>query len=165
MGSLLKLDTIIDIVYQLKEQNKNIVTTNGCFDIMHVGHLHYLTKAKQLADILIVGINSDKSVKTIKGEFRPINNEIARAEMVSGLTCVDYTFIFDEDTPIKFLKKIKPHVHVKADDYTVKTLPEAQTVFDLGAELKFVPLTQGYSSTDIIDKIVVNYINNRERGF
>lgn len=162
MGKFLEFKTILDIVAQLKKQNKTIVTTNGCFDIMHLGHLNYLSKAKLHGDILIVGINSDRSVKSIKGKFRPINNEVSRAQMVSGLSCVDYAFIFDEDTPIDFLKEIQPDIHVKADDYSVKTLPEAQTIFEIGAELKFIPVTQGYSTTDIIDKIIVTYINNEK---
>lgn len=162
MGKFLEFKTVLDIVTQLKKQQKTIVTTNGCFDIMHLGHLNYLSRAKLYGDVLIVGINSDKSVKSIKGEFRPINNESSRAQVVSGLSCVDYTFIFDEDTPIDFLSLIQPDIHVKADDYSVKTLPEAKTVFELGAELKFIPITQGYSTTDIIDKIIVTYINKEK---
>lgn len=159
MGQLLEFNTLLKVIEELKAQGKTIVTTNGCFDLMHLGHLNYLSQAKLCGDILVVGVNTDKSVQTIKGPSRPINNELDRALLLAGLFCIDYVFLFDEDTPVTFLKKIKPHIHVKADDYSVKSLPEAETVFSLGAELKFIPLTQGRSTTDIIDKIVVNYMH------
>lgn len=159
MGQFLQFETLLKLIEELKAQGKTIVTTNGCFDIIHVGHLNYLSQAKLCGDILIVGVNSDKSVQTIKGPSRPINNEHDRAMLLAGLCCVDYVFLFDEDTPRTFLNKIKPNVHIKADDYSVKNLPEAETVFKLGAQLKFIPLTHGHSTTDIIDKIVVNYMH------
>lgn len=160
MGKFLELDTIKQIVKELKKQDKTVVTTNGCFDILHVGHLNYLLQASRCGDILIIGINTDNSVRKIKGHSRPINNERDRAQLIAGIECVDYVFLFDEDTPVEFIKQIKPNVHVKGDDYTVKNLPEAETVFKLGAELKFIPLTQGHSTTDIIDKIVVSYLHH-----
>lgn len=159
MGQLLELKTLIDIIEQLKKQGKSIVTTNGCFDIIHIGHYNYLSDASKQGDILLVGVNTDNSIKRIKGPSRPIVPEQDRAGLVAGLDCVDYVFLFDEDTPLEYLNKIKPHVHVKGDDYSVKTLPEAETVFKLGAELKFIPLTRGRSTSDIIDKIVINYMH------
>ncbi|MEW5820621.1 MAG: adenylyltransferase/cytidyltransferase family protein, partial [Cyanobacteriota bacterium] len=117
-------------------------------------HYDYLLKAKKFGDILIVGINSDNSVKNIKGPSRPINNEIDRARLVAALDCVDYTFLFDESTPDTFISIIRPDIHVKGDDYDINTLPEANTVLNIGAELKFVSLTEGKSTTNIIEKII-----------
>lgn len=153
MGLFLKLETILQIVEELRKQEKTIVTTNGCFDILHAGHVDYLSKAKQSGDILIVGINTDHSVRKIKGPSRPINNEVDRALLVAALVCVDYTFLFNEETPVDFLEKISPDVHVKGGDYTSETLPEAKTVEKLGAQLKFISLTWGKSTTELIQRI------------
>ena len=101
------------LVEILKSQNKKVVFTNGCFDILHVGHLRYLNEAKKQGDVLIIGVNSDASVKRLKGESRPINNQFDRAEMLSGLKAVDYTVIFEEDTPEELIATLKPSIHVK----------------------------------------------------
>ena len=156
MGKFLNLIDILTIIETEKEKGKTIVTTNGCFDILHVGHLDYLTEAGKKGDILVVGINTDYSVQKIKGPTRPINKETDRARLVAALDCVDYTFLFDEDTPIRFLKLIKPHIHVKGNDYNAENLPEANTVVNLGAQLAFVPLTKGKSTTDLISRILTN---------
>lgn len=153
MGKFLQLNSILEEINEFDRQKKTIVTTNGCFDILHIGHLNYLLEAKKSGDILIIGINTDKSVRKLKGPERPINNENDRAMLVAALECVDYTFLFDEDTPVEFLQKIKPCMHVKGGDYTADNLPEADTVLKLGARLKFIPLTEGKSSTKVIEKI------------
>ena len=127
--------------------------TNGCFDILHAGHVRYLNKSKQFGDILIVGLNSDSSVKKLKGDSRPINNELDRAEVLLGLKAVDYVVIFDENTPENLLKLVKPDIYTKGADYTIETLPEAKTVIENGGCVKFVELVQGKSTTKIIDKI------------
>jgi glycerol-3-phosphate cytidylyltransferase len=153
VGQLLELNTILQIVQELKVQHKRIATTNGCFDIMHAGHLNYLMTASRCTDVLIVGINSDSSVKSIKGPSRPINHEFDRASLVAGLACVDFVFLFDEQTPDTFLTKIKPHIHIKGNDYSETTLPEAKTAHKLGISLNFIELTPGRSTSGMIDRI------------
>ena len=121
-----------NLIKTLRTQGKTIVTTNGCFDILHVGHVRYLEKTKSFADVLIVALNSDKSVRSIKGEGRPINNENDRAEVLSALRSVDYVVLFDEDSPLDLLLQIKPDVHTKGADYTIETLPEAKGIMENG---------------------------------
>ena len=142
-----------NLLKKLREEGKTIVTTNGCFDILHVGHVRYLEKTKSFADVLIVALNSDKSVKSIKGDSRPINNENDRAEVLSGLKSVDYVVLFDEDSPIDLLLQIKPDVYTKGADYTVETLPEAKPIMDAGGRIEFISFVEGKSTTSIIEKM------------
>lgn len=142
-----------NLLKKLREEGKTIVTTNGCFDILHVGHVRYLEKTKTFADVLIVALNSDKSVKSIKGDSRPINNENDRAEVLSGLKSVDYVVLFDEDSPIDLLLQIKPDVYTKGADYTVETLPEAKPIMDAGGRIEFISFVEGKSTTSIIEKM------------
>jgi rfaE bifunctional protein nucleotidyltransferase chain/domain len=139
----------------LKEKliGKTIVTTNGCFDILHVGHVRYLQKTKEFADKLIVALNSDVSVKKIKGPDRPVNNENDRAEILCALECVDYVVLFDESSPEQLLLEIKPDVHTKGADYTVETLPEAKAIMENGGRIEFIKFVEGKSTTSIIEKI------------
>jgi len=131
-----------------------VVTTNGCFDILHVGHLRYLQAAKAMGDLLVVAVNSDRSVKTLnKGPDRPVVGEADRAELLAGLACVDYAVIFDEHTPESLLRLIKPDIHVKGGDYNPNSLPEAATLKELGTELRFVPMIAGRSTTSLLNKI------------
>lgn len=150
---LIKQSELNDLLKKLKENGKTIVTTNGCFDILHVGHVRYLEKAKSFGDVLIVALNSDKSVKSIKGESRPINNENDRAEVLSGLKSVDYVVLFDEDSPIDLLLQIKPDVHTKGADYTIESLPEAKGIMDAGGRIEFISFVEGKSTTSIIEKM------------
>lgn len=150
---ILKRELAIILVEELKKQGKTVVFTNGCFDILHVGHLTYLNQAKQQGDILIVGVNSDSSVKKIKGETRPINHEIDRAELLCGLKAVDYTVIFDEDTPCRLLEELKPDIHVKGGDYKKEDLPETKIVEENGGKVIILSFIQGKSTTNIINKI------------
>ncbi len=150
---LVKQNELDDLLKKLRNEKKTIVTTNGCFDILHVGHVRYLEKAKSFGDILIVALNSDKSVKSIKGESRPINNENDRAEILSALRCVDYVVIFDEDSPINLLLKIKPDVHTKGADYTIETLPEAKGIIASGGRIEFISFVEGKSTTSVIEKM------------
>ena len=110
MGQILTKSVLIDVVKDLKDNNVKIAATNGCFDILHVGHVKYLSEAKKCGDILVVGLNSDASVKMLKGETRPINPQNDRAQVLAALSCVDYVVIFDEISPIELLKSIKPDV-------------------------------------------------------
>ncbi len=150
---LIRRSELNELITKLKSQGKTIVTTNGCFDILHVGHVRYLAKAKSFGDVLIVALNSDKSVKSIKGENRPINNENDRAEVLSALRSVDYVALFDEDSPVDLLLQIKPDVHTKGADYTVETLPEAKAIMEAGGRIEFISFVEGKSTTSIIEKM------------
>lgn len=146
-------DQIVTIVDSLKKEGKKIVFTNGVFDILHIGHITYLQEAKKLGDILIVGINSDHSVKTIKGGNRPIIPVQQRAQILASLEFVDYVIIFDESTPIKTIKLIKPDIHVKGGDYQRKEIPEAGVVKSYGGKIVIASRVANASTTAIINKI------------
>ena len=150
---LIKRSELDNLIKTLRSQGKTIVTSNGCFDILHVGHVRYLEKTKSFADVLIVALNSDKSVRSIKGEGRPINNENDRAEVLSALRSVDYVVLFDEDSPLDLLLQIKPDVHTKGADYTVETLPEAKGIMENGGRIEFITFVDGKSTTSIIEKM------------
>ena len=134
--------------------NKVVVFTNGCFDLLHPGHIHYLSEAKALGDVLIVGLNSDESVKKIKGSHRPINNQEFRSKMLLGLKPVDAVVIFDEDTPINIISIIKPAIHVKGGDYSVKLLPEYNAVVSNGGRVECLSFIEGHSTSAIINKVI-----------
>ena len=153
---LIKRSELDNLIKKLRSEGKTIVTTNGCFDILHVGHVRYLEKTKSFADVLIVALNSDKSVRSIKGEGRPINNENDRAEVLSALRSVDYVVLFDEDSPLDLLLQIKPDVHTKGADYTVETLPEAKGIMENGGRIEFITFVEGKSTTSIIEKMKKN---------
>lgn len=150
---ILEETALLNEIPKWRENNQKIILTNGCFDLLHVGHLRTFREAKKMGDLLIVGINSDRSVQALKGATRPIINEKDRAEMVSGLKPVDYVIIFDEDTVAHLLEIIKPHVYVKGRDYTLENLPEKETIIKLGIEVKFIPLVAGISTTEIVKRI------------
>ena len=135
-------------------KGKKIVFTNGCFDILHIGHAKYLKESKKFGDILIVGLNSDASVKKLKGKNRPINNEQDRAALLDELKSVDYVVIFEQESPVELLNIVKPDVYTKGADYTVDTLPEAGTVLKNGGKIEFIPFVEGKSSTNVIKNIL-----------
>ena len=139
---------------ELRSRGKKIVFTNGCFDILHAGHVRYLTAAKTFGDVLIVGLNSDESVRRLKGNSRPINSQLDRAEVLSGLKAVDYVIIFGEQTAEALIGQVKPNVYVKGGDYTLDTLPEAKIVQQFGGRVEFVNLVAGHSTTNIVEKIL-----------
>ena len=144
-------------IKELQESGKKVVFTNGVFDILHVGHLTYLEEARYLGDVLVVGVNSDSSVKTNKGDKRPINSEKFRAEMLLGLKFVDFTVIFDEKTPENLLDLLKPDIHVKGGDYRKEDLPETEIVEKNGGEVKILSFVDNISTTEIIKKIINVY--------
>ena len=146
---------IISIVQSGQKDGKTFVVTNGCFDILHVGHVRYLQKTKSYADKLIVMLNSDISVKAIKGDSRPINCEADRAEILSALSCVDYVVLFDEKSPARLLEDIKPNVYTKGADYTLETLPEKDVVLRNGIRVEFIDFVDGKSTTNVINKIKI----------
>ena len=135
---------------------KKIVFTNGCFDIIHVGHVRYLTTAKNFGDVLIVGLNTDESVKKLKGDSRPLNNQNDRAEVLLGLKAVDYVILFGEETAENLIAELQPDIYVKGGDYTLDTLPEAKIVQSYGGRVELVNLVEGKSTTNIIKKIYVS---------
>ena len=153
MGQVISKNEAKKIVENLKKEGKISVFTNGCFDILHIGHVRYLKESAKLGDVLIIGLNSDSSVKRLKGEARPINNESDRAELLSELGFVDYVVIFKEDSPVNLLDEIKPDIYTKGADYTVDTLPEAQVVIKNGGKIEFINLVEGKSTTNVIKKI------------
>ena len=152
MGKIVSQEQIIQIVRTGQASGSTFVATNGCLDILHVGHLRYLQKTKELADYSIVMLNSDSSVKMIKGENRPINAENDRAELLSALNCVDYVVIFEEKSPGLLLEKIKPDFYTKGADYTLETLPEKDIVLKNNIKVKFIDFVQGKSTTNVINK-------------
>jgi len=134
-------------------KNKKIVFTNGCFDILHLGHVEYLNEAKAQGDVLIIGLNSDASVKKLKGENRPINNEIDRAKMLLNLKAVDCVQIFTEDTPLEIIKLIKPNVLVKGGDWKIDQIVGSDFVIQNGGEVKSLLFKDGYSTTNLIKSV------------
>jgi rfaE bifunctional protein nucleotidyltransferase chain/domain len=148
------------ICKQLKSEGKKTVFTNGCFDLVHAGHIDYLSKAKAMGDILIVGLNSDDSVKRIKGEIRPILNENERAFILSNLKPVDYVILFQEDTPLTLIKELLPDILVKGSDWAKDEIVGADEVLANGGEVKTVEFVNDQSTSKIIQKIVTGYKNN-----
>jgi D-beta-D-heptose 7-phosphate kinase/D-beta-D-heptose 1-phosphate adenosyltransferase len=144
---------IIEIASSAKKSGKKIVFTNGCFDLIHPGHTEYLARAKSEGDLLVVGLNSDDSVKRIKGSCRPINNELARAFVLSALKSVDFVTIFDEDTPFELIKAILPDILIKGGDYNINTIVGADIVSENGGRVIVIPFISGYSTSAIIEKI------------
>ncbi len=153
MGEIISRDTLATKVMELKAARKKIVTTNGCFDILHVGHVDILNQAKALGDVLIVGLNSDQSVRRIKGESRPIMPQEDRALILANLVPVDFVTIFDEETPVEFLHVAKPDIHVKGQDYAANGLAETPVIESLGGIVKLLPLVKGNSTTGLLAKI------------
>jgi D-beta-D-heptose 7-phosphate kinase/D-beta-D-heptose 1-phosphate adenosyltransferase len=145
---------------ELRLAGKTLVFTNGCFDILHVGHVRSLEIARKLGDVLIVGVNSDASVRRLKGAARPINTEEDRAAVLSALKSVDYTTIFDQDTPLELITELVPDVLAKGGDYTIETIVGADIVQNAGGTVVVIPLVAGKSTTKIVRKI--HAVNVRE---
>lgn len=155
---VLERDALRNAVEKAKSEGKTVVFTNGCFDILHIGHVRYLQDARSLGDILVVGVNSDESVRRLKGPERPVVPEYERVEILSALECVDYVTIFGEPTPVELITTIRPNVHVKGGDYKPEDLPEAEAVRSIGGRVEIVPYTstdtEGRSTTNLIGKIM-----------
>ena len=143
---------LASILQQVKSEGSTVVTTNGCFDVLHLGHLRYLQAARQLGDLLVVAVNSDSSVRELKGENRPLVPEEERAEMLAGLSCVDYVVIFPELTPISLLTELKPNIHVKGGDYKLEELIETN-----GGKVIVGLNVPGKSTTNLIEVICERY--------
>jgi D-glycero-beta-D-manno-heptose 1-phosphate adenylyltransferase len=154
-SKLLPLDELVALRQSWKTQGKTVVWTNGCFDLLHAGHVRSLRDAKALGDILVVGINSDSSVKARKGDSRPVVREEDRAEIVAALEAVDYVTIFDDPDPVRVLSRVRPDIHCKGAEYASghRPVPERDLVLGYGGEIKFLPLHGGRSTTDLIERI------------
>ena len=139
-----------------RAQGLKIVFTNGCFDLLHRGHVEYLAKASDKGDVLVVGLNTDASVRRLKGENRPINDEVARATVLASLACVDAVVLFDEDTPYELIKAVRPDVLVKGADYKPEAIVGYDIVTSYGGKVETVDLVEGYSTTGIIKSLHQN---------
>lgn len=144
-------------VAQWQAGQQKVVFTNGCFDIVHLGHIDYLEKARALGHKLVLGLNTDASVSRLKGPLRPVVNEYARARLMAALSFVDTVILFDEPTPKELIEALKPDILVKGDDYSVETIVGADFVLSEGGSVKTVPLVKGYSTTSLIEKIKNSY--------
>ena len=153
MNKIVDLKGLCAAIKKLKSQGKKIAATSGCFDILHAGHVMYLAQAKALADALVVMLNSDKSVRGLKGSERPIVPQDERAQVLAALGCVDYVCLFDEPTPCPSYAQFKPDIIAKGGDYKGKHIPEMDAAKDWGGKLVYVDLLEGCSSTNIIEKI------------
>ncbi|HQZ96942.1 MAG TPA: adenylyltransferase/cytidyltransferase family protein [Pyrinomonadaceae bacterium] len=149
---IISLSELVETVAESREAGSTIVLANGCFDLFHVGHVRYLAGAKDVGDILVVGINSDRQTRLLKGHGRPFINEKERAEIVSSLACVDFVTIFDEPTVENLIRTLKPDFHAKGTDYTTDTVPERDIVREYGGKVAIVGDPKDHSTTDLILK-------------
>lgn len=152
---ILPLSELVDTIAASREAGSTIVLANGCFDLFHVGHLRYLAGAKQVGDILLVGINSDRQTRLLKGSDRPFINEKERAEIVSSLACVDFVTIFDEPTVENLIRTLKPDFHAKGTDYTTDTVPERDIVREYGGKVAIVGDPKDHSTTEMLEKLKI----------
>ncbi|MEY3411861.1 MAG: hypothetical protein RIQ70_547 [Bacteroidota bacterium] len=137
-----------------QEAGEKVVFTNGCFDILHVGHVDYLEKSRNLGQKLVLGLNTDASVSRIKGPLRPVCNEFSRSRVIASLAFVDLVVFFDEETPLELINTLKPNILVKGDDYTIANIVGADVVLANGGEVKTIPLVVGYSTSTVIKNIL-----------
>ena len=154
-SKILTLDQLAAESGRLRSESRRVVATNGCFDILHVGHVRYLTAARKLGDVLVVGLNGDDSVRQLKGEGRPVNREQDRAEVLAALESVDYVTIFPENRATNFLRAAAPAVYAKGGDYTADTLdPGERAVLDeFGSRIEIIPFEKGYSTSELLTRI------------
>ncbi|MBC7485752.1 MAG: D-glycero-beta-D-manno-heptose 1-phosphate adenylyltransferase [Cytophagaceae bacterium] len=150
---ILSLDDAQKQVAEWKNQGNEVVFTNGCFDILHLGHVDYLEKASKLGQKMVVALNTDKSVSQLKGPERPINNEYARARIIASLGFVDAVILFGEETPLSAIETLIPDILVKGNDYTIDKIVGADFVLEHGGKVETIPLVEGYSTTNIVSKL------------
>ncbi|MBX7230741.1 MAG: D-glycero-beta-D-manno-heptose 1-phosphate adenylyltransferase [Bdellovibrionales bacterium] len=154
MGHVLTLEQWQVKAKDIRKNRKHLVFTNGCFDILHVGHVRYLQQARQLGDLLMVGLNSDSSVKKLKGESRPVQCEEDRAEILSALQCVDFVILFDEETPLSLIQQIQPDILVKGGDWSVEKIVGSNFVLSRGGQVQSLPFHPGRSTSLILKKVL-----------
>jgi len=157
VNKIKKEKDLLAIIRQLKQEGKKIVMTNGCFDLIHIGHVRYLQEAKHQGDVLVIALNTDQSTRPLKGPQRPIVPEDERAEILSALACVDYVILFDEPTPLRLIKQILPHVLVKGGDWETHRIVGAQAVENSGGKVVSIPMTPDRSTSNLIQKILQRY--------
>jgi len=152
---IIDIDQLAERARELRGARKRLVATNGCFDLLHVGHVRYLQAARALGDALAIGLNSDQSVRELKGAGRPVNNESDRAEMLAALKCVDFVTIFPEMRATRFIEAARPAIYAKGGDYTSETLDaEEQAVMrEIGVEVRILPFVHGHSTSDLLEKL------------
>jgi len=150
-------EELSDILEEQRRQGRKVVFTNGCFDLLHVGHVKYLQAARRLGDLLVLGLNSDTSIKRLKGEGRPLINQEERSHILAALSCIDYVVVFDEDTPLQLLESLRPDILVKGGDYTPDTVVGRELVEGYGGRIELISFVDGKSTTGIIDKILAQY--------
>ena len=155
-SKLRSLTGLRNALWRDKRAGRKIVFTNGCFDILHVGHVEYLSKARKMGDVLVIGLNSDRSVKQLKGKDRPINREEDRSKLLSAFYFVDYVTIFNEDTPDRLIRKLKPDILVKGGDWQMKDIVGASFVKSYGGRVATVPFVKGFSTTSLVKKMSGN---------
>jgi rfaE bifunctional protein nucleotidyltransferase chain/domain len=158
LNRVVNLSDLVELRTQWRASLLRVILTNGTFDLLHIGHVRYLQEARALGDILIVGINSDASVRGYKGPGRPVVPQSERAEIVAALRCVDYVTIFDEPTATHLVESLQPDIYVKGGDYSpgAKPLPEAGSVLSYGGQVKIIPFVEGHSASDLIRKVTNN---------
>jgi len=156
------LEELVIIRDEARKAGKRVVWTNGCYDILHAGHVLYLQKARQQGDLLFVGLNSDASIRLTKGPLRPVVHQDERAVVISALACVDYVIIFDQDSPVNIIRTLEPDVYAKGGDYTIDTINqvERRVVENYGGEIALLPGIAGSSTTAVINKILRAYANS-----
>ena len=157
MNKIVTWEELKKAVERHRNEGKTIVFTNGCFDILHVGHVQYLQEARKMGDLLILGLNSDASVRAIKGEKRPLVPQAERAEVVAALTTVDYVTLFDETTPLRLIEFLRPDCLVKGGDWKEASVVGGDLVRSRGGRVVIIPLTEGASTTNIVEKILRAY--------
>ena len=150
------LQEITTLVAQQQETGKTVVFANGCFDLLHVGHIRYLEAARALGDLLVLGLNGDKSVRQLKGPGRPLMSQDERAEILAALECVDYLVVFDDPTAKEILETLKPNIHAKGTDYTRESVPERDTVLSYGGSIAIVGDPKNHSTKDFLRQIAEN---------
>jgi rfaE bifunctional protein nucleotidyltransferase chain/domain len=156
-SGILTWEQLGKVVGEAKAAGKTVVFTNGCFDILHVGHVRYLQQARAMGDLLVVGVNTDESVHKLKGANRPINPEGDRAEVLAALECVDYVTLFGEDTPMELIQAIRPDIDVKGGDYKIEDMPEAEVMRAIGGRVEIIPFaateSEGFSTTETLGRV------------
>lgn len=154
-SKIVSLDELAALSAKLGREGKRLVATNGCFDLLHVGHVRYLESARALGDALVVGVNGDASVRELKGDSRPLNREQDRAEVLAALSSVDFVTIFPEVRATRFLELARPAIYVKGGDYTPSSLnaDEQRVLAEIGAEIEIIPFESGYSTTQLIERM------------
>lgn len=153
MNHLINLTALLQQRTDYRQAGRTVVFTNGCFDILHAGHVRYLNEAKKLGDVLVIGLNSDESVRMLKGEGRPVNPAADRAEVLAGLRAVDHVVVFSEATAEELVRALEPDIYVKGGDYSLERLPEAAIVAAYGGETVLAPMVEGRSTSNVINRL------------